>query len=52
MAWIKNKGRKTPRPASMTAPTRPATMGFSAAALDESPVAVIWHFQLGDTGTE
>ncbi|CAM5506708.1 2-methoxy-6-polyprenyl-1,4-benzoquinol methylase, mitochondrial [Streptomyces alboniger] len=24
----------------------------SAAALDESPVAVIWHFQLGDTGTE
>ncbi|MFB8032492.1 class I SAM-dependent methyltransferase [Streptomyces sp. NPDC056004] len=24
MAWIKNKGRKAPRPASMTAPTRPA----------------------------
>lgn len=24
----------------------------SAAALDESPVAVVWHFQLGDAGTE
>ncbi|MEU2131329.1 class I SAM-dependent methyltransferase [Streptomyces sp. NPDC018352] len=29
MAWIKNKGRKAPRPASMTAPTRPATMTFA-----------------------
>ncbi|WP_216586270.1 class I SAM-dependent methyltransferase [Streptomyces brasiliscabiei] len=29
MAWIKNKGRRTPRPASMTAPTRPATMAFT-----------------------
>ncbi|MFF1463753.1 class I SAM-dependent methyltransferase [Streptomyces sp. NPDC058330] len=29
MAWIRNKGRKSPRPASMTAPTRPATMAFS-----------------------
>ncbi|MFB7213017.1 class I SAM-dependent methyltransferase [Streptomyces sp. NPDC056255] len=29
MAWIKNKGRKAPRPASMTAPTRPATMTFT-----------------------
>ncbi|GAA1273587.1 hypothetical protein Psi02_04640 [Planotetraspora silvatica] len=28
MAWIKNKGRKAPWPASMTAPTRPATMIF------------------------
>ncbi|MER7553462.1 MULTISPECIES: class I SAM-dependent methyltransferase [Streptomyces] len=28
MAWIKNKGRKAPRPAAMTAPTRPATMAF------------------------
>ncbi|POX45537.1 bifunctional 2-polyprenyl-6-hydroxyphenol methylase/3-demethylubiquinol 3-O-methyltransferase UbiG [Streptomyces sp. Ru72] len=28
MAWIKNKGRKAPRPASMTAPTQPATMSF------------------------
>jgi hypothetical protein len=28
MAWIKNKGRDAPRPASMTAPTRPATMSF------------------------
>ena len=24
----------------------------SAAALDESPVAVVWHFQLGDSGKE
>ncbi|MFB4419568.1 class I SAM-dependent methyltransferase [Streptomyces sp. QL37] len=29
MAWIKNKGRKAPRPASMTASTRPATMTFA-----------------------
>ncbi|MFE9727423.1 class I SAM-dependent methyltransferase [Streptomyces sp. NPDC005794] len=29
MAWIKNKGRKAPRPASMTAPTRPASMAFA-----------------------
>lgn len=29
MAWIKNKGRKSPRPTSMTAPTRPATMTFA-----------------------
>ncbi|MEU0303854.1 class I SAM-dependent methyltransferase [Streptomyces sp. NPDC006175] len=29
MAWIKNKGRKVPRPASMTAPARPATMTFA-----------------------
>ncbi|MCX5112675.1 class I SAM-dependent methyltransferase [Streptomyces sp. NBC_00378] len=29
MAWIKNKGRKAPRPASMTAPTRPATTTFA-----------------------
>ncbi|MBT2511351.1 class I SAM-dependent methyltransferase [Streptomyces sp. ISL-98] len=29
MAWIKNKGRKASRPASMTAPTRPATMSFT-----------------------
>ncbi|NEC03128.1 class I SAM-dependent methyltransferase [Streptomyces anulatus] len=28
MAWIKNKGRRVPRPAAMTAPTRPATMVF------------------------
>ncbi|MFJ1756075.1 class I SAM-dependent methyltransferase [Kitasatospora sp. NPDC088134] len=28
MAWIRNRGRKAPRPASMTAPTRPATMTF------------------------
>ncbi|MFF5900896.1 class I SAM-dependent methyltransferase [Streptomyces argenteolus] len=28
-AWIKNKGRKVPRPASMTAPTRPAAMAFA-----------------------
>ncbi|MFD0344760.1 class I SAM-dependent methyltransferase [Streptomyces sp. NPDC127117] len=29
MAWIRNKGRKSPRPTSMTAPTRPATMTFA-----------------------
>ncbi|CAL9589816.1 Trans-aconitate 2-methyltransferase [Streptomyces sp. enrichment culture] len=29
MAWIKNKGRRAPRPVSMTAPTRPATMAFA-----------------------
>ncbi|MFF3030505.1 class I SAM-dependent methyltransferase [Streptomyces rubiginosohelvolus] len=29
MAWIKNKGRRAPRPDSMTAPTRPATMTFA-----------------------
>ncbi|MGW1411236.1 class I SAM-dependent methyltransferase [Streptomyces sp. NPDC002403] len=29
MAWIKNKGRRAPRPDSMTAPTRPATMSFA-----------------------
>jgi hypothetical protein len=29
MAWIKNKGRKAPRPASMTTPARPATMTFA-----------------------
>lgn len=28
MAWIRNKGRTRPRPVSMTAPTRPAAMGF------------------------
>jgi SAM-dependent methyltransferase len=29
MAWIKNRGRKAPRPVSMTAPVRPATMTFA-----------------------
>ncbi|MFD7530833.1 class I SAM-dependent methyltransferase [Streptomyces sp. NPDC059849] len=29
MALIKNRGRRTPRPTSMTAPTRPATMTFA-----------------------
>ncbi|MFE9401701.1 class I SAM-dependent methyltransferase [Streptomyces sp. NPDC006530] len=29
MAWLKNRGRRAPRPASMTAPTRPATMTFA-----------------------
>ncbi|MFJ9888095.1 class I SAM-dependent methyltransferase [Streptomyces sp. NPDC091287] len=28
MAWIKNKGRRAPRPVAMTAPTRPATETF------------------------
>jgi SAM-dependent methyltransferase len=29
MAWVKSKGRKSPRPTSMTARTRPATMTFA-----------------------
>ncbi|MFG2289621.1 class I SAM-dependent methyltransferase [Streptomyces sp. NPDC048595] len=29
VGWLKNKGRRAPRPASMTAPTRPAEMSFS-----------------------
>ncbi|MFE6663827.1 class I SAM-dependent methyltransferase [Streptomyces sp. NPDC057697] len=29
MGWIKNKGRKAPRPVSMTAQTRPAAMTFA-----------------------
>jgi SAM-dependent methyltransferase len=28
MGWLKNKGRRSPRPVSMTAPTRPADMTF------------------------
>ncbi|WNM33686.1 class I SAM-dependent methyltransferase [Streptomyces sp. Li-HN-5-11] len=28
MGWLKNKGRPSPRPVSMTAPTRPADMAF------------------------
>ncbi|MFJ8248849.1 class I SAM-dependent methyltransferase [Streptomyces sp. NPDC094466] len=28
MAWIKNRGRRAPRPVAMTAPTRPATTAF------------------------
>lgn len=28
MGWLKNSGRRAPRPVSMTAPTRPATMAF------------------------
>ncbi|MGX5391091.1 class I SAM-dependent methyltransferase [Streptomyces anulatus] len=28
MAWIKNKGRRAPRPVAMTAPTRPAATAF------------------------
>ncbi|GFH37064.1 class I SAM-dependent methyltransferase [Streptomyces pacificus] len=57
MAWIKNKGRKSPRPASMTAPTRPATMHFADIVRDarhELPgarlrrrlfwrYALVWH---------
>ncbi len=38
MAWIKNKGRRTPRPASMTAPTRPATMAFTDIVRDAHQV--------------
>ncbi|MDH6544533.1 SAM-dependent methyltransferase [Streptomyces sp. SPB4] len=32
LGWIKNRGRTAPRPASMTAPTRPATMTFAEIA--------------------
>ncbi|MEU0979253.1 class I SAM-dependent methyltransferase [Streptomyces griseus] len=28
MAWVKNRGRRAPRPVAMTAPTRPATTAF------------------------
>ncbi|MFJ6611242.1 class I SAM-dependent methyltransferase [Streptomyces sp. NPDC091289] len=34
MAWIKNKGRRAPRPDSMTAPTRPASMTFAEIVRD------------------
>ncbi len=34
MAWIKNRGRRPPRPTSMTAPTRPAYMTFADIARD------------------
>ncbi len=29
IGWLKNKGRRAPRPVSMTALTRPADMSFS-----------------------
>ncbi|MBD0839450.1 class I SAM-dependent methyltransferase [Streptomyces sp. TRM68416] len=59
MAWIRNRGRKTPPPASMTAPTRPATMGFADIARDARRVlpgarlrrrlfwryTLVWHKQ-------
>ncbi|MFD7620932.1 class I SAM-dependent methyltransferase [Streptomyces sp. NPDC059802] len=59
MAWIKNKGRKAPRPASMTAPTRPATMTFADIVRDARQVlpgarlrrrlfwryTLVWHQQ-------
>ncbi|WP_285542011.1 class I SAM-dependent methyltransferase [Streptomyces lavendulae] len=32
LGWIKNKGRTAPRPPSMTAPTRPASMTFAEIA--------------------
>ncbi|MGW2598815.1 class I SAM-dependent methyltransferase [Streptomyces klenkii] len=34
MAWYKNRGREAPRPVSMTAPTRPATMTFQDVVRD------------------
>ncbi|MBF6049457.1 methyltransferase domain-containing protein [Streptomyces sp. NRRL B-1677] len=34
VAWYKNKGREAPRPISMTAPTRPATMTFQDVVRD------------------
>lgn len=38
MGWLKNKGRRAPRPASMTAVTRPAEMSFSDIARDAQTV--------------
>ncbi|MGW7576499.1 class I SAM-dependent methyltransferase [Streptomyces sp. NPDC054765] len=57
--WLKNKGRKAPRPVSMTALTRPADMAYSdivSAAHDALPGArlrrrlfwrytLVWHRQ-------
>ncbi|MFI1225834.1 MULTISPECIES: class I SAM-dependent methyltransferase [unclassified Streptomyces] len=34
MAWMKNRGRRAPRPDSMTAPTRPATMSYAEIVRD------------------
>ncbi|MFF5564382.1 class I SAM-dependent methyltransferase [Streptomyces sp. NPDC012623] len=34
MAWIKNRGRRRSRPASMAAPTRPAAMTFAEVVRD------------------
>lgn len=38
LGWIKNKGRTAPRPPSMTAPTRPAGMGFRAVVREAGAV--------------
>ncbi|WP_405679967.1 class I SAM-dependent methyltransferase [Streptomyces sp. NBC_00868] len=38
LGWIKNKGRTAPRPPSMTAPTRPADMGFRAVVSETEAV--------------
>jgi SAM-dependent methyltransferase len=54
MAWIKNRGRKAPRPASMTAVTRPATMSFPDIVRDARRVLpgarlrrrVFWRYTL------
>ncbi|WLQ45039.1 class I SAM-dependent methyltransferase [Streptomyces laculatispora] len=54
MAWIKNRGRRSARPASMTAPTRPATMSFADIVRDARHVLpgvrlrrrVFWRYTL------
>ncbi|MFJ3592803.1 class I SAM-dependent methyltransferase [Streptomyces sp. NPDC090231] len=57
MAWIKNRGRRSARPASMTAPTRPAVMSFADIAREAGQLlpgarlrrrvfwryALVWH---------
>lgn len=38
MALVRNRGRRAPRPVSMTAPTRPATMAFADVVRDARQV--------------
>ncbi|MHB9849103.1 class I SAM-dependent methyltransferase [Streptomyces krungchingensis] len=38
MGWLKNKGRSSPRPASMTAPTRAADMTFDDIVRETGPL--------------
>ncbi|MEV0913203.1 class I SAM-dependent methyltransferase [Streptomyces sp. NPDC049967] len=54
MAWIKNRGRRSARPASMTAPTRPAVMSFADIAREAGQLLpgarlrrrVFWRYTL------
>uniref|UniRef100_A0AAU2W1Y0 Class I SAM-dependent methyltransferase n=1 Tax=Streptomyces sp. NBC_00008 TaxID=2903610 RepID=A0AAU2W1Y0_9ACTN len=54
MAWIRNRGRRSARPASMTAPTRPAVMSFADIAREAREVLpgarlrrrVFWRYTL------